>query len=428
MTDIELLKQAASAQYLDKGTSTLTDEEYDALESKLGVRGITLIGDYKEMKVKTFSKKHQIKSDFQDKVNSLTEGIILPKWDGCSLVAYYLYAEERNKSVLVKVVSKSSGLDKTKNYSKYFPSEVSGMVRYIQGEACVDLSFGFGEKSRQKANGLVNSKFKAKEITKYISVNLFSYYDGKSVRAITPNIDSFSLTDTVRPSYDYRDCKVDGNRLTTPDGKMFLIDGVVHYTTDDVQAYKFYFTDAATTKVIDIKWQKSKYDMYTPVAILDPVIVEGCKISKTSVGSTSKMVSRGIGIGSEVSIVRSNSTIPKIDKVITKSADYGKSSCPYCGERFSMSHLIAGKTYCRNPRCSRYQSLAAKLDKSAKTDADIKSYLKLDARTKLTTTQLEQIRTSLLTGAPLKLNKVVPTAKLLINFKLDVYELYKNPD
>lgn len=365
MDKIDLLRLNAAAFYLDEGFMSLTDQEYDALEVELGISGKTLIGFPEEKsalpkKVRTMDSKTQVKTDFNEVIKGIKNALKLPKWDGCSLVAYYKYRSESNESRLYKVVSKSSGLDKTLYYSQFFPSILKGQVKYVQGEAVIDLIHGFGEKSRQKANGLVNSKYKGADINKYITVKLFALCTSN---AITPLIkDSLPPMKGISLSDEWDTGVVDGNVFTAPDGSSFLIDGVVAYhATGAIKGYKFYFTDSASTRIKNIKWQKSSFLCYSPVAVFDTIKIEGCNISKASMGSVSKMMKDGKGIGAEVNVIRANSTIPKILSVAKRSSEYGDPHCPYCDTPFDLNKLVGSKCYCWNSSCSSESNRMSKI-------------------------------------------------------------------
>lgn len=433
---LKMLKHAAEAFYMnDYSNSRLQDEEYDYLEKELGIRGLSLLG-FKESKVRTMDSKTQVKDNFDEVVKSLKGTDNLPKWDGCSLVAYYKYIESTACSHLWKVISKSSGHDKTKGFSKFFPDKLPGEWKYLQGEALIDLGHGFGERSRQKANGLVNSKTKQKEIDKYITVMIFA---GATPDKVVPGsgimLQRYDALHNYSPLYHSEWAK--GNKYHLPDGRSFLIDGVVAYGPEKIRGYKFYFTEDAETTIRKIKWQKSSYGNYSPVAVFDQVKIEGCKIEKASLGSVDKMIKIGAGIGSKIKVVRANSTIPKISEVITKSSDYGNACCPYCGTPFDLNKSIGGKVRCWNLRCSyehdRMMKIVKKalLDPTIVSDKWVKSMINLE-RQKLSSRTVNAIKTMIVTisndpsmmASPspemIPLDGLSSSSKKIMQYKLEV--------
>lgn len=81
----------------------------------------------------------------------------------------------------------------------------------------------------------------------------------------------------------------------------------------------------AQTKIIDIEWNPSKDYKLKPVAILDPVDLNGVTVSRATVNNLQWVEDNGIGIGSEVIIKRCGEVIPNVVEVLSKSDDLGLS-------------------------------------------------------------------------------------------------------
>lgn len=80
-------------------------------------------------------------------------------------------------------------------------------------------------------------------------------------------------------------------------------------------AYKFQ-TKSAESVVTDIKIMTGKSGKKTPVASIEPVIIDGAKVSSVSLGSIEMMEKRGIKAGCKVIVERSGGVIPRIVEVV----------------------------------------------------------------------------------------------------------------
>lgn len=114
-------------------------------------------------------------------------------------------------------------------------------------------------------------------------------------------------------------------------------------------------TDTAITKVKDIEWNLSRTGRLIPLVLLEPVSLSGAIIKKASGHNYRYILDYGVTIGSEVEIVRSGEIIPYISEVIT-STHLGcnvPTECESC-----KSPLIQSGAHleCSNPVCSGVQS------------------------------------------------------------------------
>ena len=105
------------------------------------------------------------------------------------------------------------------------------------------------------------------------------------------------------------------------------------------------------TTVLDVEWSRSG-TTFTPVAILEPVDIEGSTVSRASLANPSLLKSLNLRIGDKVLVTKRGMIIPKIEKVVEHSEN-GKeveipSTCPRCGSAIKVSERSA---YCSNPYC-----------------------------------------------------------------------------
>jgi DNA ligase (NAD+) len=82
------------------------------------------------------------------------------------------------------------------------------------------------------------------------------------------------------------------------------------------RALKLGWEEIKRTKILDIKIQVSKDGRLKPIGIIQPVILANAEVTNCSLYNIKNIYDKGIGIGSEVDIIRSGEVIPKIIKVI----------------------------------------------------------------------------------------------------------------
>ena len=119
-------------------------------------------------------------------------------------------------------------------------------------------------------------------------------------------------------------------------------------------AMAFKWTDeTADTVLRQIEWSASRTGLINPVAIFDPVELEGTKVSRASVHNISIMEGLKLGIGDNISVFKDNMIIPQIAANITESGNISVPEvCPVCGQPTRISEVNDVKTlYCDNPEC-----------------------------------------------------------------------------
>lgn len=130
------------------------------------------------------------------------------------------------------------------------------------------------------------------------------------------------------------------------------------YPTHSV-AFKFE-DEYEITRIVDIETNVSRTGILTPVAIVEPVILDGTEVSRASLHNVSILRAHEIGIGDEVKIVKANQIIPQIIENLTKSDTYElPKECPHCGSTLSLDCSEEGvlTLRCGNEYCSEQQVL-----------------------------------------------------------------------
>ena len=107
------------------------------------------------------------------------------------------------------------------------------------------------------------------------------------------------------------------------------------------------------TTIREIEWSPSRTGLINPVAIFDPVELEGTTVSRASVHNLSIMEELELGVGDEIEVYKANMIIPQIAENLTRSgvSEIPK-ECPVCKKPTKISMENNTKTlYCMNPKC-----------------------------------------------------------------------------
>ena len=107
------------------------------------------------------------------------------------------------------------------------------------------------------------------------------------------------------------------------------------------------------TKLLSIEWSPSRTGLINPVAIFEPVELEGTTVSRASVHNLSVMEELQLGIGDEITVYKANMIIPQIAEDLTKSGNIEiPKTCPVCGGPTEVRAVLEAKAlYCTNPNC-----------------------------------------------------------------------------
>lgn len=107
------------------------------------------------------------------------------------------------------------------------------------------------------------------------------------------------------------------------------------------------------TRLREIEWSPSRTGLINPVAIFEPVELEGTTVSRASVHNLSIMEALALGEGDEITVYKANMIIPQIADNLTRSGTvHIPESCPVCGGETEIRKVNDVKSlYCTNPGC-----------------------------------------------------------------------------
>lgn len=126
-------------------------------------------------------------------------------------------------------------------------------------------------------------------------------------------------------------------------------------------AYAFKWEDELKQTVLrEIEWSPSRTGLINPVAIFDPVELEGTTVSRASVHNISIMKELKLGIGDTIEVYKANMIIPQIARNLTGSGlTCIAEICPACQQPTRISKVSDVETlYCTNPKCPAKQMKA----------------------------------------------------------------------
>lgn len=107
------------------------------------------------------------------------------------------------------------------------------------------------------------------------------------------------------------------------------------------------------TKLVDMEWSPSRTGLINPVAIFEPVELEGTTVSRASVHNISIVKELQLGIGDIIKVYKANMIIPQIAENLTRSGNLViPDKCPVCGHEARIRKENDVETlYCMNPDC-----------------------------------------------------------------------------
>ncbi len=116
--------------------------------------------------------------------------------------------------------------------------------------------------------------------------------------------------------------------------------------------------ELATTHLTRIEWSPSRTGLINPVAVFEPVELEGTSVSRASIHNVSILEALALGIGDEITVYKANMIIPQVAENITRSGGVvPPDKCPTCNGDTEIKDANGVRAlYCTNPSCSAKKS------------------------------------------------------------------------
>ena len=107
------------------------------------------------------------------------------------------------------------------------------------------------------------------------------------------------------------------------------------------------------TTLKDIEWNTSKTGLINPVAVFEPVDLDGAITTRATLHNVSYIEDLQLGIGDTIQVYRANMVIPKVHSNLTRSNAWKlPDKCPCCGGDVEIHNENGSKTlHCMNPDC-----------------------------------------------------------------------------
>ena len=165
--------------------------------------------------------------------------------------------------------------------------------------------------------------------------------------------------DTLDEAMEYFSGQVVKNDFPS-DGLVALYDDIAYGDSLGTTAkfprnsYAFKWKDEVReTTLKEIEWSPSRTGLINPVAIFEPVELEGTTVSRASVHNISIMKELQLGIGDKIQVYKANMIIPQIAENFTRSGNLEiPDTCPVCGKEARVLKTNEVESlYCMNPDC-----------------------------------------------------------------------------
>ena len=224
----------------------------------------------------------------------------------------------------------------------------SGSVRQLNNEVTAQRNVQLFAFALVKAEG-VDFHNSRKQEFEFLQSQGFNVVDYKVVNrdTILEAIDAFE--EQIK---DY-DIPSDGLVLTYEDIAYGESLGMTAKFPRNAIAFKW-ADEIKETKLLEIEWSPSRTGLINPVAIFEPVELEGTTVSRASVHNLSIMRSLQLGIGDTITVYKANMIIPQIAENLTRSSKLEiPCTCPACGGQTQERQMNdAASLYCMNPDCA----------------------------------------------------------------------------
>lgn len=165
--------------------------------------------------------------------------------------------------------------------------------------------------------------------------------------------------DTIEKEVEWFAAHIAENKIPS-DGLVLVYDDIAYGQSLGTTAkfprdsFAFKWEDEIRETILrKIEWSPSRTGLINPVAVFDPVELEGTTVSRASVHNISIMEELELGVGDRITVYKANMIIPQIAENLTRSGVKDiPSVCPVCSGPTRIAMENETKTlYCTNPKC-----------------------------------------------------------------------------
>lgn len=223
----------------------------------------------------------------------------------------------------------------------------SGSVRQLNNRITAERNVYFFAFQVVKTDDPDAGKFRSEQLN-WLKKQGFDVVEFKEV-------DSDNLEQTVKWFTDKvvdSDFPADGLVLALDDIEYGRSLGTTAKFPRDSIAFKWQ-DEIKETKLLKIEWSASRTGLINPIAVFEPVELEGTTVKRASVHNISVMESLKLGIGDTIGVYKANMIIPQISYNVTQSGNAEiPGTCPVCGGQTRIQQENGVKfLYCINSDC-----------------------------------------------------------------------------
>lgn len=223
----------------------------------------------------------------------------------------------------------------------------SGSVRQLNNEVTASRNVHFYAYSLVKAENVDFDNSRQEQFA-FLAKQGFDVVEYKSVSP-----------DTIMDAIAYFENKIQTYDIPS-DGLVMLYDDIAYgqslgrtakFPRDSI-AFKW-ADELRETTLKEMEWSASRTGLINPVAIFEPVELEGTTVSRASVHNISIVKGLKLGLGDRITVYKANMIIPQIAENLTRSDTLEiPKACPVCGQPTQIRQVNDVQSlYCNNPDC-----------------------------------------------------------------------------
>lgn len=384
----------ADHEYYDLDNPSMSDADYDELRrsyiDQYGAEDLNYVpgnavDGFEKFKHPTpvtslgkWTKGVDDEADLKKQIKKLWPVEIQPKYDGLTVVAY------PNADGSCRFVTRGLGGEIGEVLPNFIPeyegAGINNSDYAIRGEVFITpdnferLNIALtsdGEEPMKNMRNAAAGLLRRKERSQYLNLLSYIVYDlsgqdmtPAEMREIIAKQTKFVFTDGF--GYDTVEETIEGIEQLYDDInslQVYPIDGIVLKSCQQNSGYRFGSTahhprnmiawkalqEKKETVVRDVVWQTGRGKI-TPVAIVDPVQIDGTTVTRVSIHNMAWIKEVGLKINSRVLLEKRNQIIPYISEVIGEGdKDIVLDVCPACGGPLE---TVNGQQFCTNPDCT----------------------------------------------------------------------------
>lgn len=240
-------------------------------------------------------------------------------------------------------------LSEDKKY-KHPRNLVSGSLQLLDSKEAASRNMRFvawrvikGFEHKTPSRDLYQAKYIGFEIIPFVKLSKEYTWSKEELENILDDIRTYAYEDNI--PYDGAVIAVDDYKIADSMGRT---DKFFRHS----MAYK-YEDELFETVLTDIEWNTSKTGLINPVAIFEPVDLNGAITTRATLHNITYIKDMMLGIGDRIRVYRSNMVIPKVHDSIDKSGNFNiPSKCPICGQPTRIIKENDSEVLmCENPGC-----------------------------------------------------------------------------